>query len=222
MYRMNKIHFLALALLVSATASAQQTHERKGPPPPPTERSLPQQRNAMADQLQLTDAQKEQLKKEHEKAMDKVLTPEQKKLRKELMDKQAARKDSAQKRQAQKLKQALSLSDEQVSKLMDQQEKFKASMKKFRTETSAYMSENRQKLRTMMEVQADNLRQILNPEQFEKYKKMMQERMQQLRNRNPRNNQLNQRRPNQPRPDDAPDGPPPPPRPRKKELTESF
>ena len=222
MYRMNKIHFLALALLVSATASAQQTHERKGPPPPPTERSLPQQRNAMADQLQLTDAQKEQLKKEHEKAMDKVLTPEQKKLRKELMDKQAARKDSAQKRQAQKLKQALSLSDEQVSKLMDQQEKFKASMKKFRTETSAYMSENRQKLRTMMEVQADNLRQILNPEQFEKYKKMMQERMQQLRTRKPRNNQLNQRRPNQPRPDDAPDGPPPAPRPRKKELTESF
>jgi uncharacterized protein YaaR (DUF327 family) len=64
---------------------------------------------------------------------------------------------------------------------MAQQEKFQESMKKFKKEASAQMIEHRQKLRAMMEEQSNNLKQILSPEQLEKYKKIMQERMRKMR-----------------------------------------
>ena len=146
---MNKLVILATALLISAFAPAQQP-ERKGPPPP-NWRNAQDKKQSMLEELNLTDAQKEQLKKEHEKAIEKVLTPAQKKQRKEMQDKQSARKDSAQKKQAQLLQKTLHLSDEQTSKLMAQQEKFQESMKKFKKEVSTQMMERREKMRTMME-----------------------------------------------------------------------
>ncbi len=93
---MNKLVILITALLINVVATAQQP-ERKGPPPP-NWRNLQDKKQSMLEELELTDAQKEQLKKEHEKALEKVLTPEQKKQRKEMLDKQSAHKDSAQKR----------------------------------------------------------------------------------------------------------------------------
>ncbi len=176
---MNKLFILTTALLISIGATAQQP-DRKGPPPP-NWRNAQDKKQSMLEELDITDAQKEQLKKEHEKALEKVLTPEQKKQRKEMLDKQSARKDSAQKRQAQHLQKMLHLSDEQTSKLIAQQEKFQESMKKFKKEANAKMIEHREKMRTLMEEQSNNLKQILSPEQLEKYKYMMRERMRKMR-----------------------------------------
>ena len=217
---MNKLVILITALLINVVATAQQP-ERKGPPPP-NWRNLQDKKQSMLEELDLTDAQREQLKKEHEKALEKVLTPEQKKQRKEMLDKQSARKDSAQKRQAQHLKQVLSLSDEQASKLMAQQEKFQESMKKFRKEAGSQMMEQRQKLRALMEEQSNNLKQILSPEQIEKYKKIMQERMRKMREGGPLRNKIQNNEPSRRRPIDIQDGPPPPPRPRKIDSTDSI
>ncbi len=176
---MNKIIILTTVMLISTIALAQHP-ERKGPPQP-NWRNAQDKKQSIVEELELTDTQKEQLKKEYEKALEKVLTPEQKKQRKEMLDKQSARKDSLQKKQAQHLQKTLHLSDEQTSKLIAQQEKFQESMKKFKKEVSTQMMERREKMRTMMEEQSNNLKQILSPEQIEKYKFMMRERMRKMR-----------------------------------------
>jgi Spy/CpxP family protein refolding chaperone len=217
---MNKLFILTTALLISIGATAQQP-QRKGPPPP-NWRNAQDKKQSMLEELDLTDAQKEQLKKEHEKALEKVLTPEQKKQRKEMLDKQSARKDSAQKRQAQHLQKMLHLSDEQTSKLIAQQEKFQESMKKFKKEANAQMIEHREKMRTLMEEQSNNLKQILSPEQLEKYKYMMRERMRKMREGGPLRNKIQNNEPSRRRPIDIQDGPPPPPRPRKIDSTDSI
>lgn len=217
---MNKLFILTIALLISVVATAQQP-QRKGPPPP-NWRNAQDKKQSMLEELDLTDAQKEQLKKEHEKALDKVLTSEQKKQRKEMLEKQSARKDSAQKRQAQYLQKTLHLSDEQTSKLIAQQEKFQESMKKFKKEATAQMAERREKVRTMMEEQSNNLKQILSPEQLEKYKYMMRERMKKIQEEGPLRNKMQNDGPYRRRPIDNQDSPPPPPKPRKIDTTESI
>ncbi|MFM1858185.1 MAG: hypothetical protein RLZ05_1245 [Bacteroidota bacterium] len=217
---MNKLSILTTALLISVVATAQQP-QRKGPPPP-NWRNAQDKKQSMLEELDLTDVQKEQLKKEHEKALDKVLTPEQKKQRKEMLEKQSARKDSAQKRQAQYLQKALHLSEEQTSKLVAQQEKFQESMIKFKKEATAQMAERREKVRTMMEEQSNNLKQILSPEQLEKYKYMMRERMKKIQEEGPLRNKMQNDGPYRRRPIDNQDSPPPPPKPRKIDTTESI
>lgn len=217
---MNKLLILTAALLSFSFAFAQQP-ERKGTPPPPW-RTAQERKQSMLHELHLSDSQKEQLKKEQEKALDKILTPEQKKQRKDFLDKLAARKDSAQKRQAQHLQKALHLSDEQTTKLMAQQNKLQESMKQFKKEASEQLMERREKLRSLMEEQSKNLKQILNEEQLEKYKTIMRERMQKMRQENPMRNRLqNNALEKRGRPV-GPDGPPPPPRPRKTDSTESI
>jgi len=217
---MNKLLILTTAMLISAVVTAQQP-ERKGPPPP-NWKNAQDKKQSMLEELDLTDAQKEQLKKEHEKALEKVLTPEQKKQRKEMLDKQIARKDSAQKRQAQYLQKALHLSDEQTSKLITQQEKFQESMKKFKKEANEQIMEHREKVRIMMEEQSNNLKQILSPEQLEKYKSIMRERMRKMREDGPLRNKMQNDEPYRRRPIDNQDGPPPPPKPRKIDSPESI
>ena len=68
---MNKLVILATALLISAFAPAQQP-ERKGPPPP-NWRNAQDKKQSMLEELNLTDAQKEQLKKERMSALEKYL-----------------------------------------------------------------------------------------------------------------------------------------------------
>ena len=217
---MNKLLILTAALLSFSFAFAQQP-ERKGPPPPPW-RTAQERKQSMLEELHLSDSQKEQLKKEQEKALDKILTPEQKKQRKDFLDKQAARKDSAQKRQAQHLQKALHLTDEQTTKLMAQQNKLQESMKQFKKEASEQLMERREKLRSLMEEQSKNLKQILNEEQLEKYKTIMRERMQKMRQENPMRNRLQKNAPEKRGRPVGPDGPPPPPRPRNTDSTESI
>ena len=162
-------------------AIAQPVQERRGAHREQLSRIREERKQNLSEQLKLSETQREQLKKEQEKALEKVLTPEQKKQLKDLKEKQTARKDSAQKRQAARLKEALSLTDEQVVKLQAQQQKFQQSMRAMQKKAETFRDSHREQLRSMMEEQKNSLSQLLNAEQLEKYKRMMQDRMQEFR-----------------------------------------
>lgn len=177
-----KKSLISIALVaISALAIAQPVQERSRAPREQLSKIREEKKQNLSEQLNLSDTQREQLKKEQEKALEKVLTPEQKKQLKELKDKQTARKDSAQKRQAARLKEALSLSDEQVVKLQAQQQNFQQSMRAMQRKAESFRDNHREQLRSLMEEQKKNLSQLLNAEQLEKYKRMMRDRMQEFR-----------------------------------------
>ncbi len=203
---MKKPFYLFALALMSTLVNAQPVPERKVAPRDQQARIREERKQPLSEQLNLSESQREQLKKEQEKSLEKILTPDQKKQLKELKDKQTARKDSAKKRQATRLKEALSLSDEQVVKLQAQQEKFQQSMRSLKKKADAFRDSHRAELKSLMEEQKNNLSQLLNPEQLEKYKRMMRERMQEFRGK------IEER----PRgPQDRKGPPPPPSHPRK-------
>ena len=202
---MKKPFYLLALALMSTLVNAQPVPERKVAPRDQQARIREERKQPLSEQLNLSESQREQLKKEQEKALEKVLTPDQKKQLKELKEQQTARKDSAKKRQATRLKEALSLSDEQVVKLQAQQEKFQQSMRSLKKKADAFRDSHRAELKSLMEEQKNNLSQLLNPEQLEKYKRMMRERMQEFRGK------IEER----PRGPQDRKGPPPPSHPRK-------
>jgi len=164
----------------AGTLFAQEIPNRLSPPPHFQPRSH-KGGDPIVEQLKLSHAQKEQLKKEHEKALEKVLTPEQKTKLKELRQEQAVRKQSAEKKKDEKLKQELGITDAQLTKLKNLQTEFKEKMKTVREDVNQTVQQQRDRTRELITKQQQALKELLNSEQLEKYKKMMQDKMRHLR-----------------------------------------
>jgi Spy/CpxP family protein refolding chaperone len=118
-----------------------------------------------------------QLKKEQEQALEKVLTPDQKKKLKEIRQQQQERKNNMLGKQRQQLKERLSLTDEQATKLQDLQKNFMESMKKNRQQLDQTIAQQRDRAHEMMETHQQSLKKLLSAEQLEKYKTMMRDKM---------------------------------------------
>jgi len=195
-----------ITTLLVATSLLTMVHAQDGPPPhaPRSDRQRPQREQGderLMQQLQLTPTQREQLKKEHEQALEKVLTPDQKKKLKEIRQRQQERKEEMQARQRQQLKDRLSLTDDQATKLQDLQKSFMESMKKNRQHLDQTIAQQREKAREMMETHQQSLKKLLNAEQLEKYKTMMRDKMRDgMQKFRERTNDKEQRRPQDRRP----------------------
>ncbi|MFM8592611.1 MAG: hypothetical protein ACKOA3_06925 [Sphingomonadales bacterium] len=131
----------------------------------------------LLQRLQLSTAQREQLKKEQEQALEKVLTTEQKKKLKEIRRQQQERKEEMQGRQRQQLKDRLSLTDEQATRLQELQKNFMESMKKNRQQLDQTIAQQRERAREMMETHQQSLKKLLSAEQLDTYKTMMRDKM---------------------------------------------
>ena len=77
----------------------------------------------------------------------------------------------------QQLKERLSLTDEQATKLQDLQKNFMESMKKNRQQLDQTIAQQRDRAREMMETHQQSLKKLLSAEQLEKYKTMMHDKM---------------------------------------------
>ncbi len=157
---------VALAVLVTSMAWAQQ-QERKGrrrPPRPP--RRVGGLVAVIEKNIDLTEQQKAKLKeislkyakaiREVRGALGKVLTPEQRKARAEL-----ARKARREKKRLsrEEIAKAIGLTAEQQQKLLELQKKLRELQRKLRDELLAVLTpEQRQKLRELRKVRADEAR----------------------------------------------------------------
>ena len=83
---MKKPFYLLALALMSTLVNAQPVPERKVAPRDQLTRIREERKQNLSEQLNLSDSQREQLKKEQEKALEKVLTPDQKKQLKELKE----------------------------------------------------------------------------------------------------------------------------------------
>lgn len=176
---MKQFSFLIALSLLAGITVAQQVPNRMAPPPV-QQRQHKGGEEALMQQLNLTQAQREQLKKEHDKALERVLTAEQKAKLGQLRQQQQALKDSAQKRQDRKLKEQLGLSNEQVVKVRELQRGFREKMKAIQEDVNQTVQQQRDRTRELWESQQKNWQEVLTPEQLEKYKSLMQERMRKM------------------------------------------
>jgi hypothetical protein len=174
---MKSIITLLLVSGLLVTASAQDKPAPHPPRPPYRTENRMQGNELLMQRLQLTPAQREQLKKEQEQALEKVLTPDQKKRLKEMRQQQQQRKVEMQARQRQQLKDRLSLTDDQATKLQDLQKSFMESMKKNRQQLDQTIAQQRERTREMMETHQQSLKKLLSAEQLEKYRMMMRDKM---------------------------------------------
>lgn len=142
----------------------------------------------LMQRLHLTSAQKEQLKKEQDKALEKVLTLEQKATLGQFRQKQQAFKDSVQKRQDRKLKERLGISQEQVTKLRDMQRTFRENMKANQEDLKQSVQQQRDRTRELWQAQQKAFQEMFSKEQLEKYKMLMQAKMQKMRQLHQRGN----------------------------------
>lgn len=174
---MKTILTLFLAICSIVPLAAQEHHPPK--PPRPTEQGprRKQGNEMLLDRLQLTTGQREQLKKEQEQALEKVLTADQKKKLSQLRQQQQQRKEEAQLHQRQQLKDRLAISEEQAAKLQELQKNFMESMKKNRDQLDQTIAQQRERARSLMETHQESLKKILNAEQLQKFKDMMRNKM---------------------------------------------
>ncbi|MFZ9695003.1 MAG: hypothetical protein ACO3AY_03925 [Chitinophagaceae bacterium] len=171
--------FVALVTLgiTAGITTAQEIPNRPARPPHMQQRI---QRNAgdpVLQQLNLSASQKEQLKKEQEKALEKVLTPEQKKKLKELRNEQERRKETAAQKRDANLKEKLGLTEGQLTKLKTLQKEFSEKMQIVRQDVTQTVQQQRDRTRELLSQQQKALKELLNTEQLEKYRKMMREKM---------------------------------------------
>ena len=174
---MKTIITLCIATLLIGQAVGQDRPAPGAPPPPHQGPNRKQGNELLMQRLQLTPAQRDQLKKEQEIALEKVLTPDQKKKLKEIRQQQQERKNNMLGQQRQQLKERLSLTDEQATKLQDLQKNFMESMKKNRQQLDQTIAQQRDRAREMMETHQQSLKKLLSAEQLEKYKTMMRDKM---------------------------------------------
>jgi hypothetical protein len=180
---MKKLVFAVVSLGLATTMSIAQEIPTRPAPPPHMQERMPKKggEDPLLQQLNLTAAQKEQLKKEQEKALEKVLTTEQKNKWKELRKEQERRKETAEKKRDEKLKEKLGLTDAQVTKLKILQKEFIEKMQTVRQDLTQTVQQQRDRTRELVTQQQKALKEILNTEQLEKYQKMMREKMRQRR-----------------------------------------
>ena len=174
---MKSIISLVLAIALLVTANAQERPAPHNPRPPYRNEHRKQDNELLLQRLQLSAAQREQLKKEQEQALEKVLNADQKKKLKEIRQQQQQRKEEMQARQRQQLKDRLSLTDDQASKLQDLQKSFTESIKKNRQQLDQTIAQQRDRAREMMETHQQSLKKLLSAEQLEKYRMMMRDKM---------------------------------------------
>ena len=174
---MKTIITLCIATLLIGQAVGQDRPAPGAPPPPHPGPPRKPGHELLMQRLQLTPAQRDQLKKEQEIALEKVLTPDQKKKLKEIRQQQQERKNNMLGQQRQQLKERLSLTDEQATKLQDLQKNFMESMKKNRQQLDQTIAQQRDRAREMMETHQQSLKKLLSAEQLEKYKTMMRDKM---------------------------------------------
>lgn len=170
--------FLAIGSMLPLTAQEHPGSQAPRPPRPPQEGpGRKQQKEMLLDRLQLTTAQREQLKKEQEQALEKVLTTEQKKKLSQLRQQQQQRKEEGLRRQRQQLKDRLSITEEQASKLQALQKNFMESMKKNREQLDQTVAQQRERARSLMEAHQESLKKMLNMEQLQQFKDIMRDKM---------------------------------------------
>jgi len=174
---MKSIITLVIATALLVTANAQDRPAPHDPRPPYRNDQKKQGNELLLQRLQLSSAQREQLKKEQEQALEKVLTADQKKKLKEIRQQQEQRKEEMQARQRLQLKDRLSLTDDQASKLQDLQKNFMESMKKNRQQLDQTIAQQRDRAREMMETHQQSLKKLLSAEQLDKYRMMMRDKM---------------------------------------------
>jgi chromosome segregation ATPase len=174
---MKTIITFCIATLLIGQAIGQDRPAPGAPRPPHQGPNRKQGNEQHKQRLQLTPAQRDQLKKEQEQALEKVLTPDQKKKLKEIRQQQQERKNNMLGKQRQQLKERLSLTDEQATKLQDLQKNFMESMKKNRQQLDQTIAQQRDRAHEMMETHQQSLKKLLSAEQLEKYKTMMRDKM---------------------------------------------
>lgn len=185
---MKSIVIAVLATCLLVTANAQEKQAPHDPRPPYRNDQRKQGNELLLQRLQLTSAQREQLKKEQEQALEKVLTPDQKKKLKEIRRQQQQRKEEMESRQRQQLKDRLSLTDAQATQLQDLQRNFMESMKKNRQQLDQTIAQQRERTRELIETHQQSLKKLLSAEQLDRFKMMMRDKMrdgmQRFRDRN--------------------------------------
>lgn len=175
---MKKLLLAVISLgIASSITTAQEVRNRPAPPPHIQEHMHKKGGDPLLQQLNLSGAQKEQLKKEHEKALEKVLTPEQKIKLKELRKEEESRKEMAEKKRDEKLKEKLGITEAQLTKLKSLQNQFKEKMQAVRQDVNQTVQQQRDRTRELITQQQKALQELLNSEQLDKYKKMMREKM---------------------------------------------
>jgi chromosome segregation ATPase len=174
---MKSIVFVVLAAGLLVTANAQEKQTPHVPRPPYRNDQRKQGNELLLQRLQLTSAQREQLKKEQEQALEKVLTADQKKKLKEIRQQQQQRKEEMEARQRQQLKDRLSLTDDQATKLQDLQKNFMESMKKNRQQLDQTIAQQRERTRELMETHQQSLKKLLSAEQLDRFRMMMRDKM---------------------------------------------
>ena len=174
--------------LLASMSMAQPIPHRMAPPPQFQHRQFKNSEGAFMQRLNLTQAQKEQLKKEHDKALERILTADQKEKLAKFRQQEQAFKDSAQKRQDRKLKEQLGLSNEQVAKVRALQKEFKVKMTAIREDVNQTVQQQRDRTRELWQSQQKAWKEVLSPEQLEKYKGLLQKKMQKMRQHMPPQN----------------------------------
>jgi hypothetical protein len=113
------------------------------------------------------------LQKEKKTKLEGLLTPLQKD---EVALRQKRRADDAQLKadsRLERLKQSLSLTDDQVAKLKTGQENLRTQAQAIRTNDNLLPQEKREQMKTLMTTRNDNFKTILTPDQYTKFQQMM-------------------------------------------------
>jgi Spy/CpxP family protein refolding chaperone len=116
------------------------------------------------------------LQKDKKAKMEALLTPLQKD---ELALRRKSRTDNAQlmaDHRLERLKQSLSLSDDQVTKLKAGQENLRTQVQAIHENENLLPQEKREQLKTLMATRNDNLKSVLTPDQYSKFQQMMSHR----------------------------------------------
>jgi Spy/CpxP family protein refolding chaperone len=137
------------------------------------------------DNITLKDyrAQKAALEKERRDKFHALLTPEQKNKMAESKKKQHERMKMMAQKRMEKMKTNLSLTDEQVMKIKEQQQSMLQQEKAIKEDTTLSREQKREQFLSLHKTYKDNVNSILTPEQIKKREELRNERANEWKNK---------------------------------------
>jgi Spy/CpxP family protein refolding chaperone len=126
-------------------------------------------------------SRKEAIHKSQKEQMDKLLTPEQKKLLAQNKSEQQQKRQQHSAKRMDKMKTNLNLSDDQMNQLKANRDASQAKVKAIKENNQLSQSQKKEQLMALKETQKKTLSQVLTPEQISKMEEMKKNRMEKSR-----------------------------------------
>lgn len=144
-------------------------------------KQLEENKNSMSQQDY--QSKKEQIRKEQRLKFESILTADQKAKIKDLRKDQKAKREGMQSKKMDRMKSNLSLSDDQVSKMQNHHETFKAQAKAIKENNSLTDEQKKENLMDLRKRSQEDEKTILTAEQLQKKEALKKNRMHEMKNK---------------------------------------